>query len=323
MHKSLPLTTLVVAFAAAAGPPSAQSEFLTRGMPYAAFDAMPKTELPVPGGMLRIGVADGDLALPRQDIIDWIARSARAVSIYFGTFPVRDTRILIVPVDGRGVRGGQAFGYRGAAIRVRLGRAADKRALDLDWVMVHEMIHLALPNLDDRHNWLSEGMATYVESIARAQAGDRTDEAIWAEFVRDMPKGLPGPGDRGLDDTPSWGRTYWGGAIFCLLADIEIRKRSGNRYGLQDALRGIVAAGGTHETLWPIARVVAEADRAIGLTVVAELYEQHRATAVHVDLAALWRELGIRMTGATVTFDAGAPLASIRQSLTRPPRYRN
>jgi hypothetical protein len=310
----------VLALFAAASPASPQSEFLTGQMPYAAFDLLPTTDLPVPGGMLHIGIADGDLALTKQDVIDWIARSARATSIYFGRFPVDATRILIVPVEGRGVRGGQAFGYRGAAIRVRLGRGSNKHDLDRDWVMVHEMIHLALPNLDQRHNWLSEGMATYVESIARGQAGDLTDEKIWTEFVRDMPQGLPGPGDRGLDHTSSWGRTYWGGAIFCLLADIEIRKRSGNRYGLQDALRGILAAGGTHETLWPIERVIAAADGAVGLSVIAELYERHRAAPVDIDLAALWKELGIRPAAGTVTFDAGAPLARIRETLTRPSR---
>ena len=39
-----------------------------------------------------------------------------------------------------------------------------------------------------------------------------------------MPKGLPQAGDQGLDNTGTWGREYWGGAMFCLLADIEIRK---------------------------------------------------------------------------------------------------
>ena len=43
-------------------------------------------------------------------------------------------------------------------------------------------------------------------------------------MMRDMPKGLPQAGDQGLDNTATWGRKYWGGAMFCLLADIEIRK---------------------------------------------------------------------------------------------------
>ena len=47
---------------------------------------------------------------------------------------------------------------------------------------------------------------------------------IWQAMMRDMPKGLPQAGDQGLDNTGTWGRKYWGGAMFCLLADIEIRK---------------------------------------------------------------------------------------------------
>jgi hypothetical protein len=169
------------------------------------------------------------------------------VSVYFGKFPVASARILIVPVPGGGVPGGTTFGYRGAAIRLVVG--SDSTEVDLidDWKAVHEMTHLALPDVTEPHLWLAEGIAVYVESIARVQAGDLTAEKIWGDFVRDMKQGLPKEGDQGLDRTPTWGRTYWGGAIFCLLADVEIRKRTGNRIGLQQALRGILAAGGDHE----------------------------------------------------------------------------
>jgi hypothetical protein len=38
--------------------------------------------------------------------------------------------------------------------------------------MVHEMVHTALPDMPDRYAWLSEGLAVYVEPVARVQAGD-------------------------------------------------------------------------------------------------------------------------------------------------------
>jgi hypothetical protein len=41
--------------------------------------------------------------------------------------------------------------------------------------------------------------ATYVEPVARVEAGDLTAEKIWGDMLRDMPKGLPQKGDRGLD----------------------------------------------------------------------------------------------------------------------------
>src|SRR5262249_50596896 len=153
-------------------------------------------------------------------------KSATAVSVYYGRFPVSEARILIVPTAGSGVQRGTAFGYRGPAVRLAVGTDSTDQDLESDWKAVHEMIHLALPDVTQDHLWLGEGLAVYIESIARVQAGHLRAEKIWHEFVRDMPKGLPQPGDGGLEGTRSWGRTYWGGAIFCLLADVEIRKRT-------------------------------------------------------------------------------------------------
>ncbi|GLS45819.1 hypothetical protein [Methylobacterium brachythecii] len=301
------------------GGAGAGSEFLSgEGMPYAAFDRLPKTDLPVKGGTVHVGFAPGTLDLSRQETIAWIERSARAVSAYYGRFPVASLRLLIVPVGGSGVRGGTTWGYRGAAIRILLGSEADAADLTRDWMMVHEMVHTALPEMDQRSNWLSEGLAVYIEPIARVQAGDLTPEKIWADMVRDMPSGLPGRGDGGLEGVQSWGRTYWGGALFCLLADVGIRKGTNNRLGLRDAMRGVLAAGGSHEVDWPVRRVLATADKAVGLSVLADLYATMGSRPVTPDLPGLWRDLGIRQAGDGVSFDDAAPLAAIRNAITRP-----
>jgi hypothetical protein len=295
----------------------AQSDYM-RGdrMPYDAFDRLPKTDLEVTGGTIHVAFAPGEIALPREKIFDWIRASARAVSTYYGRFPVSSLRLLIVPVDGARVRGGTTWGYRGAAIRLPLGRDSSEADLKRDWVIVHEMVHTALPDLDDRYNWLSEGLAVYVEPIARVQAGDLTAQEIWQAMMRDMPKGLPQAGDRGLDNTDTWGRKYWGGAMFCLLADIEIRKRSGNKLGLQDAMRGVLAAGGNHEQDWPIDRVLSTADKAVGVDVLTHLHNEMGPKPVTPDLAALWRDLGLKTQGESLEFDDTAPLAAIRKSIT-------
>src|SRR2546429_8387261 len=87
-------------------------------------------------------------------------------------------------------------------------------------------------------------MATYVEGVARVQAGNRSEADVWAEEIRQMPRGMPQADDRGLDHTHTWGRTYWGGAMFCLPADVEIRTQTHNRFGLQDALRAVARESG-------------------------------------------------------------------------------
>lgn len=321
-RRSVTNSLLTILGMAVVRPVTAASRFTGPWMPYDAFDGLDKTVVRVGRSALEVGIAPGALALSRAHLIGWVEKSASAVSVYYGRFPVTKALILIVPVGGKGVTGGQAFAHRGPAIRLMVGQTSnDDDLLVRDWQMVHEMIHLALPRPRGPHTWLSEGVAVYAESIARVQAGHRQEGAIWREFMRDMPRGLPGPGDRGLDGTPSWGRTYWGGALFCLLADVELRKHTGNRHGLQHALRAVLDAGGTHEDVWPIGRILRTGDDATGTTVLAELYETMRARPHAPDLPKLWSEMGMTGAGRRLTFDEGAPLAAIRRAIvTRLPR---
>jgi hypothetical protein len=297
----------------------AQSEYM-RGdrMPYDAFDRLAKTDLDIAGGSIHVAFAPGNIALPREKVLDWITMSARAVSIYYGRFPVSSLRLLLVPVEGGRIRGGTTWGYRGAAIRIPLGRDSTADVLQRDWVMVHEMVHTALPDLDQRYSWLSEGLAVYVEPVARVQAGDMPANMVWRDMMRDMSKGLPERDDQGLDNTDTWGRKYWGGAIFCLLADIEIRKRTNNRLGLQDAMRGVLAAGGNHEQDWSLDRVLSTADKAVGVDVLTRLHNEMGPKPVTPDLASLWRDLGLKSQGESLEFDDTAPLAAIRRAITEP-----
>ncbi len=121
---------------------------------------------------------------------------------------------------------------------------------------------------------------------------------------------------QGIDRTHTWGRTYWGGALFCFVADVEIRRQTGNRKGLQDALRAVVAAGGTIDHDWPLDRALAIGDRATGTHVLTEMYAQWKDTPVHVDLPKLWSELGIHsVPDGGIEFLPNAPLANIRDSI--------
>jgi hypothetical protein len=150
------------------------------------------------------------------------------------------------------VSGGVSYGDGGAHCRISVGKDATLDDLYKDWELTHEMVHFSISSVERRHHWIEEGIATYIEPIGRASIGILTAEQVWGEMRRDMPQGLPEAGDQGLDHTHTWGRTYWGGALFCLMADVEIRKRTGNAKGLQDALRAINRAGGTIKAEWPI-----------------------------------------------------------------------
>ena len=135
---------------------------------------------------------------------------------------------------------------------------------------------------------------------------------------RDMRKGEPGPSDKGLDQMHTWASTYWGGALFCMMADIKIRQETGNRKGLQDALRGVLAAGGTIDEDWPIEKAFAVGDKATGTSVLSTLYHSMGENPEPVDLDAVWKELGVGVVNEVLVLDDKAPLASIRERITSP-----
>jgi hypothetical protein len=270
----------------------------------------------VPGGRLEVRFEPGAIDIGETAIVESIGASARAVAGYFGRFPMAKMPVTVFPVDGAGVPFGHADDDK---VSLFVGRRVTKKELADDWVVTHELTHLALPTLARQHHWMEEGLATYVEPIARAQAGTLPVEKVWGDLVDGLPQGEPMPGDRGLDFTPSWGRTYWGGALYFLLADVEIRARTGNQKGLQQALRGIVAAGGNMGVTWSIDRVIETGDRAVGVPVLRELYDQMKASPHPIDLPSLWKRLGVVKEGARVRFDDSAPLSAARRAITRAP----
>jgi len=285
--------------------------------------ASPTRQLMIEGVDMRVDLEAGEFRVGAEPLIGWIKRSAGIVAGYYGRFPTPSLRIQVVPEEGGGVRGGKTFGSHGGFIRVQVGREVTGAQLHDDWVLVHEMAHLALPDVGEGHEWLAEGLATYVEGVARVQAGNRSETDVWAEEIRSMPRGLPQPGDRGLDHTHTWGRTYWGGAMFCLLADVEIRRRTHNRFGLQDAMRAVTQQSGGLTVDWAVERVLRAGDAAVGTTALADLYAQMKDTPVTPDLMALWRKLGVEPEGTSVRLREDAPLAEVRVAIMRAPASRS
>ena len=272
----------------------------------------------IEGASVRVDFQSMDFKHGTAPIVTWIEHSMRTVARYYGQFPAKQLRINVSSRDGSRVRHGTTYGASVPFIRLQLGRDVTADELLDDWVLVHEMIHLALPEVGDDHLWLTEGLSTYVEGIARVHVGDLRPERVWAEQMRSMPNGLPARGDEGLDHTHTWGRTYWGGALFCLLADVEIRKKTANRLGLRDAMRAVLRSSGGVSFEMPIDRIMKIGDEATGTTVLRDLYAQMKDKPTSPDLPALWQQLGISERGDSVEFDDEAPLAATRKAIMAP-----
>jgi len=155
-----------------------------------------------------------------------------------------------------------------------------------------------------------------LEPIARGQAGQLTSKEVWREFVEGLPQGLPAAGDRGLDNTFTHERIYWGGNLYWLLADVRIREKTNNRRGLDDALRAILNAGGNGDATWSLDRVLKVGDQATQTTVLKDLHDELGPNPGDIDLATLWQKLGIKYSRGAITFDNEAPDTGIRIAIT-------
>ena len=224
-------------------------------------------------GTIRVAVPGGEIVMtvgphapvPRAALIAWIENSARAITEIFGRFGVPEAR-LDIRTGGRGrIHGGRTDDLV-AHVSLSLGRDTTPEDLAVDWVLTHEFVHLATPTLPRRAMWFMEGVATYVEPLARARTCLLGADAFWAGIVEGLPNG-----------------------------------------------GGDVRAG------WTLEQALDAADKGVGegLNVLTHLHAAWGKTAVPVDLPALFKRLGVSRAGGRVIYDDAAPLARIRQELTR------
>jgi hypothetical protein len=269
--------------------------------------------LEIGGSIIHLQM-DANLPLPRAEVVGWVRRAAVAVTNYLGRFPVKSLALTIAAGGDEAVNDGVTHGA--SRIRVRLGPDARARDLRRDWILTHEMFHLAFPTLPDRYLWMMEGLSDYLEPVARARAGQLRPEDTWREFVEGLPQGLPGPGGRGLDYDFTRERIYWGGNLYWLLADVRIRAQTGNRRSVDDAIRAILDAGGDGGAAWSLARVLKAGDKATGTTALKDLHDEIGLKPGNIDLDALWKNLGVQYHRGVIRFDDTAPQADIRAAIT-------
>jgi predicted metalloprotease with PDZ domain len=186
-----------------------------------------------------------------------------------------------------------------------------------DWVAVHELFHLSTPSFVGEAHWLEEGLATYYEPILRERAGWMTEADLWRHFAEAMPRGLRKEGDPpALDDRDDIDSTYWGGALFALVADVRIRKQTGGAHSLDDVLRAALTQLGDATHAAALADFVRVGDAATGTHVLADLVKHDAVAGEPIDLEGIWRELGVvEGPGGGVTLTDEAPLAAARKGM--------
>ncbi|MFT5354664.1 MAG: hypothetical protein ACI9KE_001871 [Polyangiales bacterium] len=253
-------------------------------------------------------------SLDEATIRRWVGSMVRMAGDYCGHFPVDALRVEVRLRSGRRVVFGQHF--TGRRVVIHVGRNTSEDALRRDHVLLHELLHTALPSLDRRHRWMREGLSTYLETMVRAQNGIITEDDVWNRWTDSMENGMPRAGDRGLDRTPTWGRVYWGGALFWMVVDVELRRATQGRHTVRSLVAGIVARGGVARRRWSMQRLLRVADQVSGTQVVSQAYRRMALRPSAPNLDSFFARLGVRRSGDRVQFFEG-PESRLRASMMR------
>ncbi|WP_139374186.1 hypothetical protein [Enhydrobacter aerosaccus] len=303
---------------------------------YTAMGRFAQHDMPVPApgslrpgqpkeqGVLRVALLDGLNAEGRGDVLGWVRRTAEAVANYWQGFTARQLLLTLVPNENRSGLGiANSIAGGGTTIMVEVGADIELRRLYGQWGLMRELMRSGMPTITNRGTWLTEGLATYGQSIVRARAGWKREVDVWKEWVDNMPRGTAAF-TGGLANATGQ-QTFWGGALFMLLADVGIRRATQGARGLEDCLQGVLW-NGLDETRRTTVEEFAEAcDRASQTDVMTGLVQNHYLKGKAVDLDELWKRLGVTQAGGKIVFDDKAPDAAWRKMLVlgppdRPPQ---
>jgi hypothetical protein len=287
---------------------------------YFAFGKLEQRRLDFAGATLEIAKLDGELDQSFDELSQWIAASASAVQSFYGSFPVPRASVFVVPAAGRdSVVFGKVLPESEPGIGLVVGQHATRRKLYSDWILVHELFHLGFPSFFEEGKWLDEGLATYYEPIIRVRAGLYTEHELWDELEKSMPQGLPAYTQSGLESARDFRGVYWGGALACLEADVESRKRKLDR-GLEVGLRALREAGGTASEVWALSDAIEIVDDTLGAPTLSRIAQLHAKRGSPFDLAGLLRDLGVtRGKDGVLQLSDSAPLSAVRRAIIEKP----
>jgi hypothetical protein len=287
-------------------------------LPISVFNADDLRSFTVGNASFELAFVAGPMTVGHDAFLARLRRTVERIADYDGRFPAPHTLVVVQPTDARhdGTPMGVTLaGGGGASVLLGLPGEATAADLDGDWVLTHELLHVAFPSVGRPHRWMEEGLSTYLEPIIRVRDGTVGADKFWGDLVAGLPQGLPEAGSHGLEHTETWGSTYWGGALYWFEVDLAIRRSSHGQRSLRDALRAIADAGGFAGQHWPIERVVEIGDRGAGSPVLKNVLAELGETGERVDLAAVWAQLGIHVhaLGRTpLQLDDRAPEAALR-----------
>ena len=285
-------------------------------------------ETQIPGATLRIEVlqpVDREKAL---ELVEWLRSASGNVSLAYGRFPNPSPRVVVIPTGKRswGSDSPVPFGRvtREGEEKIELYVNAERPIEEFydDWTATHEFSHLMLPYVSERHRWISEGFASYYQNVLMSRAGRYTALDAWKKLNAGFERGRASRPELSPNAAASAGvrqarmKIYWSGAAIALLADIELRERSGGRESLDVVLGRLQRCCLPSKRTWSGPDLFSKLDSLVDDAVFMPLYKQYANEAGFPDTRSALTRLGVETDGRTIHLRPDAELADIRTAIT-------
>ena len=280
----------------------------------------------VEGGVVHVTALGHALKAPETAVLRWVRDGARAVETLYGRLPARRVQLLVAPIPGQDDVLFGATGHGGGpGILVWVGTKTTAAALEDDWILPHELIHVGQPHLPAKAAWLFEGLATYYGPLTRARAGLISPERAWSLLVDGFGRGHSessthtlGDDSAHMDQRHDYWRVYWGGAAVLLKTDVALR-RARTSGGL-DALVKVLWEDQAAHLAEDAAGAEAHFDAAVPGNPLRLIASKALASTAFPDVTRTLKWLGVEVgSGGKVTLDDSAPGAAVRRAITAVP----
>lgn len=295
----------------------------------ALFGRFETTTVEVPGATISVNLLQSNAAVESRvtadAIAEWIRATATDVSLAYGRFPNPSPQVVVIPVgDSRrgAVSHGRVIRDGGEAIELYIDERQPLDAFLRDWTATHEFSHLMLPYVERGQRWVSEGFAQYYQNVLMARSGAYDRQRAWQELYEGFERGRQSRPELSPNDAAAGShrearmKIYWSGAALALMADVELRERSGGSETLDDVMARLQACCLPSDRVWSGPELFATLDSLATYPVFMPLYRRYADTAGFPDIRPLFERLGLSVAHDEVRIRKNGELAHIRAAIT-------
>jgi hypothetical protein len=297
-----------------------------RWLGYTAFGALSVQRFPYAGTEVEVAKLDAPMEATDPGLRAWAEDAVASTAALFDGYPREHIQFLVLPVDGGG-SGPAYFGMAGrgggAGVYVLLDDAAPDESLPGGWTTTHELLHHGMPFIEDA--WMGEGWVSYYTELQRTRRGLRDERAGWTALVEAFDRGRrtrrPGTLQSVSDNMHTsfaYQRVYWGGAAIAFFTDLALRKDSGGKTSLDDAMRELRNCCGDARHRWKAQVLLRKLDAWYGKPLFTETAANVLSAEGFPDVDAALAELGVTRSDAGVVLDDDHPGAPTRRALMAP-----